>query len=187
MDPRIHRFENPARVAELNPEATLGRLGLRAGQVVCDIGAGSGVFTLPAARMTRGRVYAIDIRRDMLDLIAGKAAAEGLDQVVLLEPRGDRYDLSDGEVDLVLMVTVLHEIDRAADVLAEVRRILATGGQVAVIEFHPWRTPMGPPPEQRMDGERIRSLLADAGFTRLDVFDLGENFACQVFGAAGDR
>jgi 2-polyprenyl-3-methyl-5-hydroxy-6-metoxy-1,4-benzoquinol methylase len=63
------RLDNPVRLAELNPEATLKRFGFQGGQVLCDIGAGSGIFTIPAARMTTQKVLALDINPEMLAAI----------------------------------------------------------------------------------------------------------------------
>lgn len=70
------KLENPARLAELNPKATLKRIGLRVGDVLCDIGAGSGIFAIPAAQITCGLVYAVELRADMLGIITDKASRQ---------------------------------------------------------------------------------------------------------------
>ena len=175
------KLENPARLAELNPEYTLRRIGLNDGDALCDIGAGSGIFTIPAARLTRGMVYAIELRADMLNIIAEKARAASLDNVVPMLSDGASYAVADGAADIALAVTVLHEIADKAAFLKEVKRLLKPGGRMAVIEFHKRETPMGPPVARRLSKEDVGAVFADAGFATCDAFDLGDNFYCMVF------
>ncbi len=177
------KLENPARLAELNPDAALKRIGLEDGDVLCDIGAGSGIFTIPAARITRGIVYAVELRADMLDIIADKARAAGLANVVPVLSDGASYAVADSAADIALAVTVLHEISDKAAFLKEVKRLLKSGGRMAVVEFHQRETPMGPPVARRLSQEDIGAVFADAGFAEHDAFDLGDNFYCMVFEA----
>ena len=177
------KLENPARLAELNPADTLKRIGLKDGDVLCDIGAGSGIFTIPAARITRGTVYAIDLRADMLDIIAEKARTAGLGNVMPLLSDGCSYAVPNGCADIALAVTVLHEVADKAAFLKEVKRLLKPGGRMAVVEFHQRETPIGPPLAHRLSKEDVGTVFADAGFSQQDAFDLGGNFYCMVFEA----
>ena len=61
MAHKIEKLENPARIAELSPQNTLKRIGLEPGMVFADIGAGTGIFAIPAAIMTREKVFALEI------------------------------------------------------------------------------------------------------------------------------
>jgi len=175
------KLENPERLRELRPEETLKNIGLENGQVLCDIGAGSGIFTLPAAQITSGPVYALDVREDFLQLIQEKAQALGLNNIHTVQVEGTAFDLPDCTADIVLMVTVLHEIPDKPAFLQEIYHILKKNGKAALIEFHPRRTPMGPPPERRMQQEEVETLFSSAGFKPEEEFDLGENFYCKVF------
>lgn len=175
------KLENPARLAELNPVATLHRIGLKPNHIVSDIGAGSGIFTIPAATMTSNTVYAAETDAEMLQLIKAKAAAQGISNIELIQVEGDRFDIADRSSDLVLMVTVIHEIDDKIAFMAEIGRILKPAGKLAVIEFHKRETPMGPPLERRLDESQVESVANDAGFSLLEVFSLGDNCYCQVF------
>lgn len=177
------KLENPARLAELNPEDTLRRIGLKEGDVLCDIGAGSGIFTIPAAHITHGTVYAIELRADMLDVIAEKVRSAGLGNVMPVLSDGASYAVADGAADIALAVTVLHEIADKAAFLQEVKRLLKPGGRMAVIEFHQRETPMGPPVARRLSQEDVGAVFTDAGFAAQDAFDLGDNFYCIVFEA----
>jgi ubiquinone/menaquinone biosynthesis C-methylase UbiE len=68
--PKISKFENPVRLAELNPQQTLVKLGFKEGMQLCDIGAGTGIFSFEAAKLTSEKIYALDISSDMLAIIA---------------------------------------------------------------------------------------------------------------------
>jgi len=69
------KLENPARVAELKPEETLRQIGVRPGQTLCDIGAGSGLFSLAAARLGVRTVWALDTDDAILEDLRSRAAA----------------------------------------------------------------------------------------------------------------
>ncbi len=177
------KLETPARLAELNPPDTLQRIGLKDGDALCDIGAGSGIFAIPAAQLTHGTVYAIELRADMLDIITEKARAAGLGNVMPVLSDGNSYAVADDTIDIALAVTVLHGISDKPAFLREAKRLLKPGGRMAVVEFHARETPMGPPVARRLSKEDVGAVFADAGFAAQDAFDLGGNFYCMVFEA----
>ena len=178
---KLEKLENPARLAELAPETTLTRIGLTCGDSVCDIGAGSGIFTLPAARQTRGTVYAVDPNDELLQILEARANAEGLSNIRILRTGTFAYDIPAGSVDLVLLVTVLHEIEAKADLLREVARILKPSGSLCVIEFKKEPTPFGPPVDHRIAIDAVVSVCADSSFHEKERFLLGENLYCVMF------
>lgn len=178
---RLEKLERPDRLAELAPEATLARIGFARGDSVCDIGAGSGIFTLPAARGTSGPVYAVDPNEGLLQVLETRASAEGLTNIKILRTGAFAYDIPTGGVDLVLLVTVLHEIEAKADLLREVVRILKPSGTLCVIEFKKEPTPFGPPLDHRIGIDAVVSVCADSGFTEKERFVLGENLYCVMF------
>ncbi|MDX9872724.1 MAG: methyltransferase domain-containing protein [Clostridia bacterium] len=175
------KFENPVRLAELNPTGTLQRIGLQDSHTLCDIGAGSGIFTLPAAQATKEKVYALELSAEMLSLIGDKAKAEGITNIELVKVEGETFDLADNTMDIALMVTVLHEIKNKEALLTEIRRILKMEGRLAIIEFHKRETPMGPALSHRMEKEELPDLLPSAGFREMESFDLGDNFYCGIY------
>lgn len=188
--PHIHshtpsRLDNPVRAAELNPEATLNRLGFKAGEVLCDIGAGSGIFTIPAARIAAGapatKVLALDIKPEMLDAIRHKAQQAGLQNIDLRQVIDHGLPVEDRAVDLALLVTVLHEIIDYGVFLSEINRLLKPGGRLAVIEFHDRETPFGPPVTERLGQAVVAERVTAAGFAVTEEFELGPNFYCLIF------
>lgn len=180
---QIRKLENPDRIQELNPVQTLSRIGLRDGLTVADIGAGSGVFALPAAQITSGKVYVLEISDEMLEHIAGKAKNQNIANIELIKVAGVHLNVADHTVDIALMVTVMHELPDCGSMLAEVKRILKEAGRLAVIEFHKRDTPMGPPIQRRMDQDELADYVQKSGFTLADSFELGENMYCLVFEA----
>ena len=179
MDKRM-KLENPARVAELDPEGTLQKLGLKAGEIFCDIGAGSGLFTLPAARLTGALAYALETDEAMLALIRERADAEGLD-IRTLRVTDMGFGIPDATADIALLATVLHEIQDKHAFLINVRKLLRQNGRIAVIEFREDETPMGPRPSHRMGRECILSAMREANMELHAEHILGPNFYCIVF------
>ena len=178
------KLENPTRMEELKPEDTLRRIGLQENDVLSDIGAGSGIFAIPAAKITSNTVYALDINEDMLSLINDKAKREGITNIETVKVENEHFNLDSNIVDIAILVTVFHEIDNKSLFLSEVKRILNGDGKIAVIEFHKRITPMGPPFEHRRGKGDLIKCFEDIEFVPYREFDLGENFYCLVFARA---
>jgi ubiquinone/menaquinone biosynthesis C-methylase UbiE len=182
MNHKQNKLENPLRIEELNPKETLKRIGLQEKDVVCDIGAGSGIFTIPAAMMTGKTVYALEISAEMLSIIEDKMKQEALENIELVKVDNSHFDVEGHSIDLALMVTVLHEIEEKNVFLQEVKRLMKASGKIAVIEFHKRETPMGPPVSHRMGKEEVKETLHNIGFVVQNDLDLGDNYYCLVFG-----
>lgn len=174
------KFENPVRLLELSPSQTLLRIGLQNGQIVCDIGAGSGIFTIPAATLTENTVFALEINDELIPVIREKAGALNLGNVQVLKVEGNDFGLETGSVDLALLVAIFHEISNKEQFLEEVVRILADHGKVAVIEFHKRDTPMGPPLSHRVSRNALLVHFEKAGSYLQEEFELGPNYYCAV-------
>jgi precorrin-6B methylase 2 len=130
-------LERPEREDEERPAAVIDALGLRGGEVVADLGAGSGYFTFRLAPEvgTTGKVLAVDIQDEMLDAIRRRATA--LKVMNVEEVKGSETDpkLSVSGVDIVLMVDVYHELAYPFEVMTKVRKALKPGGRVVFVEY----------------------------------------------------
>ncbi len=177
----VDKFENPARLAELGPADTLRRIGLTQDSVLCDIGAGTGVFALPAAAMTRGTIFAIDINPDMLSIIARKADETGAVNVRCIQVTEAGFNVAPGTADIVLLCSMLHGMPDMPQFVRDAAALLKPGGRLAVIEFHYRETPMGPPVSRRILPADLDAMAAAAGLSPADSFILGENFYCAVY------
>lgn len=175
------RMENPIRVAELDPIGTLRRIGISENDMICDVGAGSGIFTIPAAQITKNKVYALEIDDEMLEVIGEKTKSLGLSNIERMKVSGDTFPIEDHTVDFALMVTVFHEIENKPVFLSETKRMLKNDGKIMVIEFHKRETPMGPPTEHRIEESEVKKYFGEFGFSVAENFDLGDNFYCFIF------
>jgi FkbM family methyltransferase len=130
-------LERPERVWEEKPALVLDLLGLRGGEVVADIGAGSGYYTRRLARAVgpEGKVFAVEVQPEMLGILTNSLAAESITNVVpvlgtVTDPR-----LPDGEVDVALLVDVYHEFSHPYEMMAAICRAVKPGGRVVLIEY----------------------------------------------------
>jgi len=130
-------LDRPEREDEEPPEAVIDALELRGGEVVADLGAGSGFFTFRlAAKVGKaGKVLAVDIQDEMLETLRRRAKALGVTNVQ--EVKGSETDpkLPASGVDRVLMVDVYHELAYPFEVMTRVREALKPGGRVVFVEY----------------------------------------------------
>jgi len=144
MGPEGARWlERPEREAEEAPPKAVAALNLQPGQVVADIGAGSGYYTmlLSSAVGPRGRVYATDIQPEMLALIKRRIEEKGVSNVELVRGTATGSGLPDGVIDLALMVDVYHELAQPQAFLQSLKRAITPEGRLVLIEFRkesPW-------------------------------------------------
>jgi SAM-dependent methyltransferase len=129
-------LERPEREREERTDLLLTNLPLADDSVVADIGAGTGYFSLPiAARVPRGRVLAVDIQPEMLDIVRSRAKAAGLANVEPVQATEADPRLPANTVDVVLMVDAYHEFSHPYEVMQGVVQGLKPGGRVVLIEY----------------------------------------------------
>lgn len=123
------REEHTARAVEL--------LGVTPGMVVADFGAGSGYYTERLAKKVgpSGKVFAVDIQPEMLELLGARMTRLGLTNVELIRNGVDDPGLPAGTIDLVLMVDVYHELSQPQTVLRRMKAALSPTGRIAILEF----------------------------------------------------
>jgi ubiquinone/menaquinone biosynthesis C-methylase UbiE len=162
----IATLDDPARDAYQKPSEVVTALGLKNGDVVADIGAGSGYFTFRFAHHVgaSGRVYAIDISPDMILHMNRRIRALGLDNVrTLLVPADDPL-LPAHSVDHVFICDTWHHIGNHAQYLARLKEAVKPGGDVTIIDFQKKPTPVGSPPEMRVAREDVVREFQRNGF-----------------------
>ena len=155
-------FDDPARDAWQLPDRVVDALAIRSGQVVADVGAGTGYFTVRLARAAALKVFAVDIEPSMVAYVRKRAAREGIKNVVAVQATSDRTNLPE-PVDLVLIVDTYHHIPRRVAYFTELRKLLKPSGRVAIVDFRKG-APEGPPEEFRFTPEQISEELGKAGF-----------------------
>ena len=148
------------------PEHVLDVLGLRDGWTVADVGAGSGYFTVRMARRVapHGRVLAIDLQPEMLALLGDKVKVAKLTNVVPVLATESDAKLPRGQLDLVLMVDVYHELPRPVETLAQIRAALRADGRLALVEYRAEDPKVQIKEEHKMTLPQIQKELGANGF-----------------------
>jgi ubiquinone/menaquinone biosynthesis C-methylase UbiE len=119
------------------PQRVIAALNIRPGDRVADLGSGGGYFTFRLAEAVgpAGRVYAVDIDRDMVDLIAKRVKQETLSNIEPVLAKPDDPLLPKAGVDLIFTSNTYHHIDKRIAYFANLRKYLRPGGRIAIIDF----------------------------------------------------
>ncbi len=160
-------LERPGRDEEQRPDEVVRRMGLRDGDVVADVGAGTGYFTrrLAKAVAPSGRVYAVDIQPEMIRLLKGNVEKAGLTTVVPILGAADDPKLPRDSLDWILLVDVYHEFQQPKAMLARMREALRSRGRVALVEYRLEGTSAAHINiEHRMSKEQVLAEWQPAGF-----------------------
>ena len=130
-------LERPEREREERTDLALENLPLEPGDVVADIGAGSGYFSIPMARMVgaEGLVYAVDIQPEMLSRLEKNAADAGVENIELILGDADATNLPESSVDMALFVDVYHELEWPFEVMTSLYASMKPGGKVVLLEY----------------------------------------------------
>lgn len=149
------------------PDLVLQAMELKEGMTVAEIGAGTGYFSRRIAKAVgpTGKVYAVDIQPEMLELLKKYAAQEGIANIVPVLGGEADPKLPKGGVDRILLVDVYHEFQKPEPMLARIRESLAPGGTVTLIEYRlEGDTASHILQEHRMSVEQVLSEWNPAGF-----------------------
>jgi arsenite methyltransferase len=166
----VKMFEDPARAEYQKPAQVVEALGLRPGQVVADIGAGSGYFSFPMARAVgpEGKVYAIDIEPGMIDYLKTRAKKEGAANVLTVLAKPDDAGLPRASVDLVFICDTWHHIDSRVEYARRLKSSLKPGARIAIVDYQKRPLPVGPPVEGKIDRDDVVKEMKDAGFSLVE-------------------
>jgi SAM-dependent methyltransferase len=157
-------FDDPARDEWQLPSRVIDALQLKSAQLVADIGAGTGYFTVRLAKSPAApTVFAVDIEPSMVEYVKERAAREGLKNVVAVQAGADRTNLP-APVDVALVVDTYHHIPNRVAYFTALKALLKPGARLAVIDFRK-DSPEGPPVEFRFTPDQITAELAKAGFS----------------------
>jgi ubiquinone/menaquinone biosynthesis C-methylase UbiE len=137
IEPLVATLENENREIYAHRVLLAAIVGPKPGSVVADVGAGSGFMVEEFARRVgpSGKVFAVDINAKMLELIAQRAAKDGLQNIQTVLTREDSVDLPSHSVDLVFVCDTYHHFEYPKQSLAGIYRALRPGGELVVVEF----------------------------------------------------
>jgi ubiquinone/menaquinone biosynthesis C-methylase UbiE len=152
------------------------------GDTAADIGSGTGYFTIPMAKTVdpANKVYALDISEEMLLEVGKRAGEADVKNIVAIHTNEYDLKLNDDTVSYSLMVNVLHEIEDKERFIKEVKRITKKEGKIAIIEWVKKQTDMGPPVEERLDKNTVKTLLEIIGFQIIIEAEFADRFYAAV-------
>jgi precorrin-6B methylase 2 len=130
-------LERPEREQEEQPTRLMEALALKPGQAVADIGCGSGYFTFRLAKAVgpQGKVFAVDIQPEMLDLVKQKMKAQNVTQVVPVLGEEADPKLPAESCDMILLVDVYHEFEFPYEMTVAMVKALKPKGQLVLVEY----------------------------------------------------
>ncbi len=165
----IKSLEDPKRLAQLRVDERLAPLGLQPGEVVADIGAGTGVFSRAIARRVgpTGKVYAEDIQQGLVDYIAARAQAERLANIVPVLGAYDDPRLPARDVDVVWIHDVFHAIEHKERFLRALVTYLKPASRIAIVDWakdDPAALKFHDTLDMLVSQEEAQRLLAAVGF-----------------------
>ena len=181
------------RVALEAPDKVLNFMGLQDGDLVADIGCGNGLYSLQVAERIKphGSVFAVDVQQGMLDLMLARRDEAGIKNIYPILGTFEDPLLPPGKMDWVLLVDAYHEFSDPVAMLATIKKCLAPGGRVALLEYRaeqdPASTPIPIPRDHKMNIDEVMSEWTSAGFelvTRAEFLPAQHFF---IFKAADDN
>jgi predicted methyltransferase len=160
-------FESPGRDQRLQVDRVMDVLGLKTGKTVADIGAGSGWFTVRAAKRVGGLglVYAVDINPEAIRYIDERATKEKLPNVKTILSKPDDPILPKQSVDAVLLLKTYHEVAQPVDLLRKLKPALRPGAKVGIIDRN------GNGEDHGIDSDVVIREAGEAGYHLLKTYD----------------
>ncbi len=160
-------FEDPKREEKLQVNRVMDLLGIREGATVADIGAGSGWFTVRAARRVGngGLVYSVEINSDYLKHIEERAKRETLANIRPILGKEDNPVLPEKSVDAVLLLKTYHEVAQPIRLLKRTREAMRPGALLGIIDRN------GKADDHGIDRDVVIKEVERAGFVLVDEYD----------------
>ncbi|MBD3251843.1 methyltransferase domain-containing protein [Candidatus Uhrbacteria bacterium] len=171
----------------INPFRVLERVGIRERMRVVDMGCGAlGHFVFPAAQLVgpRGKVYGVDILKEVLDILARRMKEDQYNNVEAVWADMDVYRATrvpEGEMDLTILANNIFLSEHRPHLVKELARITKKGGRVLVIDWVPTATVLGPPADRRLPQSNVKQLFKVPEFTFEEEFEAGKAHYALVF------
>jgi ubiquinone/menaquinone biosynthesis C-methylase UbiE len=166
-----------------DPASNVAKLGLTEGMKVVDLGAGSGFYTMECSRRVgaTGRVFAVDVQKDLLERMRSTAANSGLRNIEVIWGNAEKIGgtkIRESLADRVIASNVLFQIEKRDDFVLEIKRITKPGGKVLVIDWSEI-SPLGP--KTFISQMQTQTLFEKAGFRLEQTFNAGNHHYGIVF------
>lgn len=173
-DQWVEEFENAERDAQQKPDEVVRALNLSPGDVVADIGAGTGYFTRRFAKAVgdNGIAYAVDLEPNMLKYVGERAEKDGQPNIVPVFATTSSPMLAPNSVDLFFICNTIHHIGARNKYYAVLARDLRPGGRLAIVDFYKdAELAEGPPKAMRIAKQSLIDEVTAAGFRLVEDHD----------------
>jgi len=166
-----------------DPTVNLSKLGLTIGMKVVDLGAGSGFYSLESARRVGpgGRVYAIDVQKDILERIRTAGMTQGLRNIEVIWANAEKIGgtkLRESIADRVIASNILFQIEKPEEFALEIKRLLKPNGKVMVID---WNAGSSMSPKTVFPSAKAVMLFEKSGFKLEQSFVAGDHHYGLIF------
>jgi ubiquinone/menaquinone biosynthesis C-methylase UbiE len=180
---RINSFERPDRASWQKPDEVIQALEVKNGDMVADIGAGTGYFTRPFAKAVApdGKVYAVDVAADILGYLQEQAEKEGLHNIVTIVSREEDPMLPKNTIDLAFFCDVTHHLTNRVNFYRAMAPGVKQHGRMAIIDYAPDAPRHPHTPEEHVPRSQAISEAEEAGFKFVKDFQFLPNQYFLVF------
>lgn len=166
-----------------NPTSNIAKLGIIHGMKVIDIGTGSGFYAIESAKLVGppGRVYAVDVQREILDRIRSNGISQKLNNIEVVWGNAEKIGgtkIRENIADRIIVSNVLFQVAKPDDFCLEIKRLTKTGGKVLVVDWSDI-SPIGP--KNVVSAEKARLLFEKHGFKLDQSFDAGDHHYGLIF------
>ena len=172
----IKMLDAPERIAGLQVDEIVRLVAPKPGEVIADLGAGTGVFSLPFARVvgSKGKVYAVEIEPGLVEYIRDKAAREQAGNVhAVLGQFGDPA-LPAADIDIAFFHDALHHVADRAGYLAQLVKYLKPSARIAIVEMDTVKGPHRNDPSLQITKAQLDDVMTRLNFRRDQQADLSE-------------
>jgi cyclopropane fatty-acyl-phospholipid synthase-like methyltransferase len=169
-DPKAYMksLDDPKRDEYQKPHDVLTALNIKPGEVIADVGAGSGYFTFRLAHFVgdKGKVFAVDVSPDMVRHVNRRIRETKTTNVVTILADNDDPLLPDRSVNRFFICDVWHHVENQTKYLSLMKKMLKPGGEIVMIDFHKKELPFGPPPQMKIAREDLIKQMEANGFKK---------------------
>ena len=165
-------LNRPERIQEEMPDAVVENMNLEPDHVVADIGAGSGYFSFRiAAKVPDGKVLAVDIQPEMLQLIEGQMGEQEVSNIEGVLGAVDNPNLPANSIDAAIMVAAYHEFSHPFEMIDGIYQALKPGGRIFLLEYRGEDPSVPIRPLHKMTEEQVVREMSVFGLDWTDTLD----------------
>jgi len=171
-------FSDPAKIID--------DVGIQEGSTVADLGAGTGFYSMAAAKAVgaNGRVYAIDIQQELLSRLKNAAHQAKIHSIEVIHGDIEHVNgtrILENSVDMVITANVLFQVEHKEGLADEALRILKSGGRLLVVDWSDSFGGLGPQPSMVFTQQDARALFEKKGFVFVTGVLAGDHHYGLIF------